>query len=154
MIKSKSRAMLLLGAAFLVGGVVGAGSIQLLGEKGSRNFRRSDSDCVVRHRMICYWTGELTLTTDQQEALVAVYNADEEKVDSIQRSIRPAIDSIYQTIRADVDSQRLILRERVRPHLNATQRERYDSIVSAYDERRSRSRSRNNGSTTRDRSSQ
>jgi hypothetical protein len=153
MIKSKSRAVLLLGAAFLVGGVVGAGTMQLTGDNGERNFRGANSDCVVRHRMLCYWTEKLTLTVDQQEALLVVYRADEEKMDELQRSIRPKVDSVFQTIRPAVDSQRSALRDKVRPHLNEMQRERYDSIVNAYNERRSGDHPRNNGSRASDRSS-
>ncbi len=148
---SQTRAMVLLGSAFLLGAVAGAAGMTLV-KQSSRDRRDANGDCVVRHRRVCYWVGELQLTADQQEQLVEVYRAGEAEMEALQDQIRPAIDSIYQTIRPDVDSLRVGLADRVHPILTTLQRERYDSIVNAFSERRRSGRDRNStGPTSRDR---
>ena len=137
---SRTRALLLLTAAFAVGAVVGGVGMNM--KDGNGRSRSNRDDCVVKHRQACYWAEELTLTSDQQDSLVAVYRIGEKLVDSVHKSIRPAVDSIYQSVRPQVDSQRVRIREQVRPLLTTMQRERYDSIVNAWDESRGRNRER------------
>jgi hypothetical protein len=107
---------------------------------------------MVRHRQVCFWVGKLQLTADQQERIFEVYRAGEAEMEAVQEQIRPAIDSTYQTIRPIVDSLRLSIIDRVHPILTTPQRERYDSIVNAFSERRRSGRDRNStGPTPRDR---
>jgi Spy/CpxP family protein refolding chaperone len=141
---STTRAVVLLGAAFLLGLVAGGGAVKMTDKPGRRSGDRDR--CEVHHRLVCYWAEELQLTTDQQESLLNVYRAGEATVDSIHKTIRPAMDSLYQTIRPSVDSQRLGIREQVRPLLTPEQREKYDSSVTAWDAQRRQNRDRN-GST-------
>lgn len=133
--------MVLLGAAFTIGLTVGALAMAVARRSGDH--RRGESSCSVRNRMVCYWTGVLQLTPDQQDTLVTIYRTSEAATDSIHRSVRPAMDSIYQTIRPRVDSQRANLRAEVRSVLTPIQREKYDSSTQAYDEARRRGRERN-----------
>lgn len=143
--------MVLLGVAFGLG-VVAGGAWGTLAKKSDRDRMGSNGDCVVRHRRVCFWVGELQLTPEQQTAMQEVYRADEQAMAAVEAGIRPAIDSIYQTIRPVVDSQRHSLADRVRPLLTTLQRERYDSIVNAFSERRRSGRDRNStGPTSRDR---
>ncbi len=139
---STTRAVVLLGAAFLLGLVAGGFGMTM---RDGRGDRRTDRDrCDVRNRQVCFWAEELQLTTDQQESLLNVYRQGEATMDSVHKTIRPAIDSIYQTIRPRVDSQRLVLRDQVRPLLTPEQRVKYDSTVTAWDEQRRQDRDRGN----------
>jgi hypothetical protein len=131
--------MVLLGVAFALGAVAGGAGVTYA-KKSDRGRGSSNGDCVVRHRRVCYWVGELQLTPEQQESMLGVYRDGEREMEAIQGRIRPAIDSIYQTVRPEVDAQRHSLADRVRPILTTPQRERYDSIVNAFDEQRRRGR--------------
>jgi len=139
---SKTRAVVLLGAAFSIGLTVGALAMAVANRE--QDGRRHDSSCTVRSGRVCFWAGMLQLTSDQQDSLVKIYRSSESATDSIHGTIRPAMDSIYQTIRPRVDSQRTILREEVRSILTPIQREKYDSTTHAYDEERRRGRDGNN----------
>ena len=112
---SKTRAVVLLGAAFLLGAVAGGAAMQLMDKSGGRPGNRRN--CEVRHQRVCYWAGELQLTTEQQESMLNVYRDGEVRMDSLQGTIRPAMDSLYQTIRPGVDSQRHAIRDLIRPIL-------------------------------------
>jgi hypothetical protein len=143
--------MVLLGSAFVLGAVAGGAGMTLV-KKSGRDRSDTNADCVVRQRRVCYWVGELQLTADQQEQLVEVYRVGEVEMEALQHRIRPAVDSIYQTIRPNVDSLRLSIADRVHPILTTPQRERYDSIVNAFSERRRSGRERNStGPIPRDR---
>lgn len=137
---SKTRAVVLLGAAFSIGLTVGA--LAMVAANRPDDHRRGDSSCTVRSRQVCFWAGMLQLAPDQQDSMLAVYHQGEMTMDSVHKTIRPAMDSIYQTIRPRVDSQRVILREQVRPILTPTQREKYDSATRNWDDERQKSRDR------------
>ena len=148
---SRTRAFVLLGTAFALGAVAG-GAGMTAAKKSDRGRGDANGDCVVKNRRVCYWVGELQLTPEQQEGMLEVYRDGEREMEAIQATIRPAIDSIYQTVRPAVDSQRHSLADRVRPLLTTPQRERYDSIVNAFDELRRNGRDRTpNGQPPRDR---
>ena len=140
---SKTRAVAVLGAAFLLGAVAGGAAMQLMDRPDGRggDHRR----CEVRHQRVCYWAGELQLTTAQQESMLNVYREGEVRMDSLQRTIRPGMDSLYQLIRPGVDSQRHAIRDQIRPLLTPEQREKYDSVNTAMDEQRRQGRERNSG---------
>jgi Spy/CpxP family protein refolding chaperone len=140
---STTRAVVLLGAAFLLGLVAGGAGMMLADKSGKRPGRRPE--CAVHHQRVCMWAEELQLTTDQQERLLNVYRQGEARMDSIQKTIRPAMDSLYQRIRPEVDSQRHVIRELVRPLLTPEQREKYDSVITSMDEQRRQGRDRPNG---------
>lgn len=150
MITSRTRAFVLLGAAFLLGLVAGGVGMQALDASGKRD--RDRPECAVRHPRVCRWAAELQLTTEQQENLLQVYRDAEAKMDSIYRPIHAPVDSIYQTVKPRVDSLRGSIREMVRPLLTPLQREKYDSVNAAYDENRRRDRERApTGGPSRDR---
>lgn len=140
---STTRAVVLLGAAFLLGLVAGGGAMRLTDKSGRGPGDRDR--CEVRHRQVCFWAEELQLTTEQQERLLAQYREGEVRLDSIHGLIRPQMDSLYQLVRPAVDSQRMVFREQFRPLLTPEQREKYDSTVAAMDEQRRQSRDRNTG---------
>jgi hypothetical protein len=140
---SKTRAVVLLGAAFLLGAVAGGFGMTM---RDDRDDRRNDRDrCEVRNRSVCFWAEELQLTTEQQESLLTHYREGEVRLDSIHGLIRPQMDSLYQTIRPQVDSHRVTFREGFRPLLTPEQREKYDSATAAMDEQRRQYRERGNG---------
>jgi Spy/CpxP family protein refolding chaperone len=140
---STTRAVVLLGAAFLLGLVAGGAAMRMMDRSGGRPGNRHD--CDVRHQRVCYWAGELQLTTDQQESMLHVYRDGEARMDSLQKTIRPAMDSLFQAIRPGVDSQRHAIREMIRPLLTPEQREKYDSVNTAMDEQRRQGRERTSG---------
>lgn len=140
---STTRAVVLLGATFLLGLVAGGVVMQVMDKSGKRPGNRHE--CDVRHGRVCMWAEALQLTTDQQESLLNVYRQGEARMDSIQKTIRPAMDSLYQRIRPEVDSQRHVIREQVRPLLTPEQREKYDSVITSMDEQRRQGRDRTNG---------
>lgn len=140
MITSRTRAFTLLVAAFLVGAVAGGVAMDAFEGKGRDD--RDRPECDVRHPRVCRWAEELQLTTEQQESLLQVYREAEAKMDSIYRPIHAPVDSIYQTVKPRVDSLRSSIREMVRPLLTPEQREKYDSVNTAWDENRRRDRDR------------
>ena len=140
---SKTRAVVLLGAAFLLGAVAGGFGMKMTGKSGRRD--RGPDRCEVRHRMVCGWADALQLTTEQQEAMLAVYRGDEPGLDSIFGQIRPQTDSLYDLIRPAVDSHRMAFREKLRPLLTPEQREKYDSVNTFRDEERRQMRERTAG---------
>lgn len=137
---SKTRAVVLLGAAFSIGLSVGA--LAMVAANRPDDHRGGDSSCSVRSRQVCFWAGVLELTSTQQDSMLAVYRRGEAIMDSVHKTIRPQMDSIYQIIRPRVDSQRVILREQVRPILTPTQREKYDSATRNWDDERQKGRER------------
>jgi Spy/CpxP family protein refolding chaperone len=136
---SKTRAVALLGAAFLLGAVAGGAAMQLRENPGEH--RGDRRNCAVRNGRVCMWASVLQLTTEQQEQMLQVYRDGEPKFDSIYRPIQPPVDSIYQLVRPAVDSQRHAIRDQIRPLLTPEQREKYDSVNTADDERRRQARS-------------
>jgi hypothetical protein len=139
---STTRAVALLGAAFLLGLVAGGVAMQLVDR--SDDHRGDRRNCAVRNGRVCMWASVLQLTTEQQEGMLQVYRDGEPQFDSIYRTIRPEVDSLYQLVQPAVDSQRHAVRDLVRPLLTPEQRELYDSVNTADDERRRQAR--NNGS--------
>lgn len=131
---SKTRAVVLLGASFLLGLVAGGAAMQWT-ERSDRDHddRRS---CAVRSGRVCMWASVLQLTTEQQEGMLQVYRDNEPRFDSIYRTIRPVVDSMYRGIQPAVDAQRHAVREMIRPLLTPEQRARYDSINTVDDDRR------------------
>lgn len=140
---STTRAVVLLGAAFLIGLVAGGLGMTMLDGRGDRG--RDRDRCEVRNRSVCFWAEELQLTTEQQERLLTHYREGEVRLDSIHGLIRPQMDSLYQTIRPQVDSHRATFREGFRPLLTPEQREKYDSATAAMDEQRRQYRERGGG---------
>lgn len=143
---STTRAVVLLGAAFLLGLVAGGAVMQVMDTSGGRPGDRDG--CEVRNRQVCFWAEELQLTTEQQERLLTHYREGEVRLDSIHDLIRPQMDSLYQTIRPQVDSHRATFREGFRSLLTPEQREKYDSATAAMDEQRRQYRERNGGPGT------
>lgn len=131
---SKTRAMVLLGAAFLIGLAAGGAAMRWMGR--SDHDRDDRRNCAVRSGRVCMWASVLQLTTEQQEGMLQVYRDNEPRFDSIYRSIRPAVDSLYQGILPAVDAQRHAVRELIRPLLTPEQRAKYDSVNTQDDERR------------------
>jgi hypothetical protein len=131
---STTRAVVLLGAAFLLGLVTG-GTAMRLRDTGD-DHRDGRRECAVRSGRVCMWASVLQLTTEQQEAMLQVYRDNEPRFDSIYRTIRPTVDSLYQGILPAVDAQRHAVRDQIRPLLTPEQRARYDSVNTVDDDRR------------------
>lgn len=150
MITSRTRAVALLGAVFLVGAV--AGGLVTDAFDGKDRDKRDFPECDVQHPRVCRWAEELQLTAEQQQEMLQVYRNAEAQMDSIHRPIRTPIDSIYQSVRPRVDSLRGAIRAMVRPLLTPDQQVKYDSVNTVWDENRRKDRERNpNGGSSRGR---
>jgi hypothetical protein len=136
---SRTRAVFLLGAAFIVGLALGGAAVAMTsGKKGpGRGPGGFDGRGGVPG-----WMRVLDLSPDVRDSVLALYRCDGVEIDSIHRSIRPTMDSIYRLIKPAVDARRAETRAQVRAILNPVQQERYDSIVQSQDDQRRVSRTR------------
>lgn len=138
MITSRTRAVVLLGAAFLLGLTAGGAGIAMAARSGKVHLDgRGPGD---RGDSRGGWMSELDLSTEQRDSVQAAYRLRECGMDSVFKRIRPQTDSLYETIRADVEARRELTRNHIRALLAPTQQERYDSIVRSDDENRRRQR--------------
>lgn len=135
MTTSRTRAMVLLGAAFALGLVAGGAGMAVAARSGKVEIERRAPQGRGPG-----WMRELKLSDEQRDTITAIYRRDEAGIDSIMRSIRPQTDSLFDLIRPDVDARRAETRREVRALLTPPQQERYDSMVQAYDEQRRKMR--------------
>ncbi|MCA9721357.1 MAG: hypothetical protein KC544_05090 [Gemmatimonadetes bacterium] len=141
MTPSRTRAVLLLGVAFALGLVAGGAGLAMATRKDDAGATRGAPD--GRGPWDRGWMEALDLSPTVRDSVRALYRCDGSAIDQLHRSIRPTMDSVYLQIKPEVDARRAKTRNQVRELLNPVQQERYDSIVQAQDERRSRSRERN-----------
>ncbi|MEK7379900.1 MAG: hypothetical protein AAB075_02690 [Gemmatimonadota bacterium] len=128
MTKSKMSAAVMLVAAAVVGGVIGAWGTDYLEHEGRQGPGHGGRDGYVE-RM----TTELNLTTLQQDSIRAILERFEPGMDSLWRDLRPRFDSLRQVARSAIVAQ-----------LDSVQQRKYQAMLarrdSLYRERRSNGR--------------
>jgi hypothetical protein len=154
MIASRTRAMTLLGLAFLLGVVVGGGIIVRAARSGNatwiwrgRNPGRTNPGfgTTLDRRL------KLNLDQPRRDSITAIYCRSvaamdslrsplRQPMDSLSRLIRPATDSLFQTIRPAVEARRAQTRSEIRALLTVPQQQRYDSMNRAEDDQRKKLR--------------
>ncbi len=137
MITSRTRAVVLLGAAFALGLAAGGAGMAMATRSGKVELDRRGNG--GRNGGSAGWMRELDLSDTQRDSVDSLYRQGYKGMDSIIRRIRPQTDSLFATIRPDLDARRALTRDEVRKLLTAPQLERYDSMVRASDEQRRRS---------------
>jgi len=146
MITSRTRAVVLLGAAFALGLAAGGAGMAMATRTGTVEIDRRGNGGRGAG-----WMRELQLSDTQRDSVDSLYRQGYKGMDSIVRRIRPQTDSLFATIRPELDARRALTRDEVRKLLTAPQLERYDSMVRASDEQRRRSwDQRGNGGSPRD----
>jgi hypothetical protein len=129
---SRTRAVVLLGAVFLLGAGAGALLLQATDRRvegrGGPGGRGPD------------WMRELDLDATQMDSVRAIYSRGECAMDSVRMQLRAPMDSLFELIRPEVDARRTAMRQDVRALLSPTQQERYDSMVQQSDSMRRRMR--------------
>ena len=154
MIASRSRAMMLLGLAFVLGLIVGGGAVV-------QAVRSGNAGWIWRGRSWGHPGGSygasldrklhLNLELAKRDSITAISCRGlaamdsirlplRQPMDSLSKLIRPAIDSLFQTIRPMVEFRRAQTRTEIRTLLTAPQQERYDSMNRADDQQRKRMR--------------
>jgi len=116
--RPKLVAVLLLAAVFAAGAVSGWAYQAWADNKSSPQPRARGE------RAVAYLTGELDLTTSQQDSVRAVFTR-----------FRPAMDSIWKTVHPRFDSVRALVRADVMTHLTPAQQSRYRDLIVKMDER-------------------
>ena len=128
MTKSKMSAAVMLLAAAVVGGVIGAWATGHLEHHGRQGPGRGGREGYVE-RMAT----ELELTVPQQDSIRAILERFEPGMDSLWRDLRPRFDSLRQVARSAIVAQ-----------LDPVQQQKYQAMLarrdSLYRERRSNGR--------------
>lgn len=148
MITSRTRAVVLLAAAFALGLAAGGAGMAMATRSGKVELDRRGNGGRGGGSP---WMRELELSATQRDSVDALYKQGQRGMDSLIRRIRPVTDSLFATIRPELDARRALTRNEVRKLLSATQLEKYDSMVRASDEQRRRTwEQRGNGGPSRD----
>lgn len=132
MTTSRTRAVVLLGVAFLLGIGVGVLWFKLGGRQGGAR--------SVQGGRGPSWMRELDLDATQMDSVRAIYSRGECAMDSIRVRLKTPMDSLFELIRPEVEARRAVMRQEVRALLSPTQQERYDSMVQQSDSTRRRMR--------------
>ena len=128
MTKSKMSAAVMLVAAAVVGGVIGAWATSYVEHHGRQGPGRGGREGYVERL-----TTELHLTAPQQDSIRAIMQRFEPAMDSLWRGLRPRFDSLRQVARSAIVAQ-----------LDPVQQQKYQAMLarrdSLYRERRSNGR--------------
>lgn len=138
MITSRTRAVVLLGASFLLGLAAGGAGVAMAARSGKVDLERRGPGGPGGPRV--GWMGVLDLSVEVRDSVQAIYRLRECGMDSVFKRIRPQTDSLFEIIRSDVEARRELTRSHVRALLSPPQKERYDSIVRSDDENRRQQR--------------
>lgn len=143
MTTSRTRALVLLLVAFVVGTMVGG--VALTGA-----VRAGKADFVIRGGhgpgsggpgRGYDWIRRLELADSVRDSVMVVARNGECALDSIVRSrIGAEMDSLWESVRTDIEARRAQTRSETRALLSPTQQVRYDSMTKAADENRRRMR--------------
>lgn len=147
MTTSRTRAMTLLAAAFVVGAVVGGGALGMAVRAGKANWvwqlGRSGNRPGQREDFATRIARQLKLAPTQKDSIANIYKRALADMDSINqasfKTSRPMwlkIDSLVQPFRASVDSSRNKMRADIRAVLVGAQQQSFDSLVKATDDAR------------------
>lgn len=126
MTKSRWAATGLLALAFALGGLAG-GVATMAADKdhpreGSPGRSRAAYMAQMRQEYLDQLRLELSLTTDQELAVVAVLDRHQPAMDSLWRAVRTQFDTQF-------DTERQAVRRDIRATLTADQQSRYDAFV-------------------------
>jgi hypothetical protein len=154
-IDSRTRAMITLGLAFLLGLIAGGGVVVQAVRSGNagwiwrgRSNARSGTssygaslDRRLHLNLGAVERDSITAISCRSMAAMDSLRAPlRQPMDSLSKQIRPAVDSLFQTIRPAVELRREQARTEIRALLTSPQRERYDSMNRADDEQRKKVR--------------
>ena len=146
MTTSRTRAMGLLLAAFVVGIVVGVAGLTLAVRAGKTDFTGSGSGGCRGGGQGAWVAKELDVAADRRDSVIARYKRGSAAIDSIVRgNIGGQMDSLWESIRPAVEARRVQTRTEVRALLTPPQQERYDSMNHAIDENRKKLRAQSPG---------
>lgn len=139
MIASRTRALTLLGTAFVLGLIVGGAGIALAARAGVAGWiwrghgqGRSNTTYGVRLEGALH----LGLGTPARDSITAIWDGQRRDVDSIQHTIWAPTESLFQMIRPAIDARRAQARSEIRALLTAPQQVKYDSMNAAIDVQR------------------
>jgi hypothetical protein len=142
---SRTRAMVLLVAAFAVGIVVGVAGLTMA-------FRAGKADFVWRGPgggrggpggggPGAWVAKELGVEAEQRDSIIAIYKRGSAAIDSMVRgNIGAQMDSLWESVRPAVETRRSQTRTDVRAILTPPQQARYDSMNREMDENRKKMR--------------
>ena len=149
MIASRTRAMTLLGLAFLLGLIVGGG-VMIEAARGGRaswvwRGRFGGRSGIGNYGASLDRKLRLNLEPAKRDSITAISCRGVAAMDSIRRPLRRPVDSLFQTIRQAVELHREQIRTEIRALLTVPQRQRYDSMNQADDAQRTRMREQGGG---------
>lgn len=139
---SRTRAMVLLMAAFGVGVVAGGAGLTSAIRNGKADFvfpsgRSPGSNGQGRQD----WTKRFGLEGELRDTVMAISRRGECGIDSIVRDAMGAtMDSLWEAVRPAVETRRAQTRTEIRALFSAEQQVRYDSLTKANDENRRKMR--------------
>lgn len=146
MTTSRTRAMGLLLAAFVVGIVVGVAGLTLAVRAGKTDFTGRGPGGGRGGGQGAWVAKELDVAADRRDSVIARYKRGSAAIDSIVRgNIGGQMDSLWESIRPAVEARRVQTRTEVRALLTPPQQERYDSMNHAIDENRKKLRAQSPG---------
>lgn len=122
--RSRRSALLLLLAAFLAGGICGAGGLLLAERSGKVSLhgpRREHGGYLTR------LTRELDLTAAERDSVRAVLDRHRPAMDSLRREVEPRFETLQQRIRSDIRTQ-----------LTPEQQGKFDEMTKRFDSMRTR----------------
>ena len=122
MTKSRWAATGLLALAFALGGLVGGVATMAAGKdhprEGPYGGSRAAYLAQMRREFIEQLRLELSLTTDQERAVVSVLDQHQ-----------PAMDSLWRVVRTQFDPERQAVRRDIRAVLSTDQQSKYDAFL-------------------------
>lgn len=151
MTTSRTRAVLLLATALVVGVVIGVAGLTSMIRAGKADFvwrgggswgpgvpggrgpgggRNSGYGQYLDREL------DLNLNAATRDSVSAIWKRSEDSIWEISGRVAPQMDSLYQIIRPDIEARRTQTRAEIRALLAPPQQQRYDSMVKAYDEQR------------------
>ncbi len=142
MTTSRTRAMVLLVAAFLVGVLVGGTALTSAIRAGKAGFVfRGGRGMMGGPWAGGDWTRRFGLEGSARDTVLAIRRRGEVAMDSIVHArIGLQMDSLWESVRAEIEARRGQTRSEIRALLSPTQQLRYDSMTKAADENRRRMR--------------
>ncbi len=126
MTKSRLAATGLLILSFALGGLVGGAATMLADKNSSRPDRREQSRAAyiaqMRQEFLDRLRSELSLTREQEKAVVTVLEQHQ-----------PAMDSLWRTVRTQFDAERQAVRQDIRAVLSPEQQAKYAAFLAERD---------------------
>lgn len=142
---TRTRALVLLVAAFAAGIVVGVAGLTTAFRAGKADFiwhgpNSGRAQGGTPGGLGARVAKELDVKDAQRDSIIVLYKRGSTAMDSIMGSIRTPMDSLWETVRPMVETRRQQTRTEVRALLTPPQQVRYDSMNQASDENRKKMR--------------